>query len=101
MSEFTFLQVHFHEFSPTNTAPLLGKGGSASEVNRRESATDAELDEVPIEEAEATDDESESGGPGVAPLVALFFLVVAVAVARKAMGGDDELEALEELETVE
>ena len=99
MPEFTFFEVHFHEFNPTNTAPLLGRGGSSSEVTRREERSDAERDDVPVEEAESSGDES--GGVGLGPVVAVLALVVAAAVARKLRGGDDELAELEKLETIE
>ena len=100
MPDFTFFEVHFHEFNPTNTAPLIGRGGSSRELDRGAS-TDPSLDGVPVEGAEtdpeATDD---SGGPGVGVAVALLFLVAVVIAVRKFRGGDDELAELEEIDEV-
>lgn len=99
MSEFTFFEVHFHEFNPTNTAPLLGRGGSASELARGEDA-DPDLDDVPVEEAESGDATGSDGGSGglVGLLTVLVGLAVLAVAARKLLGGDDELAELEELD---
>ena len=111
MPEFTFFEVHFHEFNPTNTAPLIGRGGASREVRRGGDARDADLDGVPVEEAEAeaesetesgtdADTAGDSGGPGVGLVVALVLLTVAAVAARQFLGGDDELDELAEIDDV-
>lgn len=102
MSDFTLFEVHFHEFNPTNTAPLLGRGGPSREVARGESA-DPDLDGVPVEEAEpesGSGTEESSGGPGAGLVVTLVLLAALAVAARKFLGGDDELAELEELDDV-
>ena len=102
MTEFTFFEVHFHEFNPTNTAPLLGRGGSSREVARGESA-DPDLDGAPVGEADAESSASggDAGGSGTGLVVALFLVAVLAVAARKVLGGDDaELAELEEIDDV-
>ncbi len=104
MPEFTFFEVHFHEFNPTNTAPLLGRGGSAREVARGESA-DPDLDGVPVEEAEPgsaseSGTEESSGGPGAGLVVALVLIAALAVAARKFLGDNEELAELQELDDV-
>ena len=116
MPDFTFFEIHFHEFNPTNTAPLIGRGGASREVGRGGAAGGANLDGVPVEEAEpesesGSNSETESrsdaetaddgsGGPGAGLVVALALLVVAAVAARKFLGGDDEFEELSEIDDV-
>ena len=114
MPDFTLFEIHFHEFNPTNTAPLVGGGGGSREVGRGGTAGGANLDGVPVEEAEPETEsgsESESrsdavtaddgsGGPGAGLVVALALLVVAAVAARKLLGGDDEFEELSEIDDV-
>lgn len=108
MPDFTLFEVHFHEFNPTHTAPLFGRGGASHEVSRGAAAADPDLDGVPVEEAEgdvgtdadAADDAS--GGPGIGLLVVLSvaLAVAATVAARKFFGGDDEFEELSEIDDV-
>ena len=109
MPDFTFFEVHFHEFNPTNTAPLIGRGGASREVGRDETTTDANLDGVPVEEAEAEEFEGEDGaetaddgsdGPGLGLVVVLVLVVAAAVAARKFFGGDDEFDELAEIDDV-
>ena len=102
MTEFTFFEVHFHEFNPTNTAPLLGRGGPSREVARGESSA-PDLDGRAVEgtEAESSASDGGSGGPGAGLVVALVLLAVIAVAARKVLGGDDaELAELEEIDDV-
>ena len=99
MPDFTLLEVHFHEFNPTNTAPLLGRGGPAREVARGESA-DVDGDDAPVEGDEAAERQGDSGGPGMGLVVTLVLLAVLAVVARKFLGGDDELAELEGVDDV-
>ena len=113
MPDFTFFEVHFHEFNPTNTAPLIGRGGASHEAGRGGGTPDPDLDDVPIEEAEVGGDgdteggtcaetaDDGSGGPGLGLVALSLVLAVAATVAaRKLFGGDDELEELAEIDDV-
>lgn len=102
MPDITFFEVHFHEFGPTNTAPLLGRGGSASEVARRGGAGAERDPRVEADDGESDEAGAETDGGSGAPVVGLLVTLVGLAAvalaARRLFGGGDELAELEELD---
>jgi len=95
---FTFLEVHLHDglsFSASNSAPFVGSGDDegAREAGEGEYEASTEYDE--------TADDSGGVPAGVAALVGLVFLIGVAALARKLMGGGDDLAELDDLAETE
>ena len=92
---FYFLEVHLHDgfsFSASNTAPFVGSRDD-------EEALEAGEDKY----GEYDENADESGGvpAGVAALVGFLFLLGVAALARKLMGGGDDLAGLDDLAETE
>ncbi|RDZ63289.1 hypothetical protein C5B90_09020 [Haloferax sp. Atlit-12N] len=104
MADFTLFEVHLHdgfEFSPTNSAPLLSKGGSEMELEADDESYD-DYDDYDVEFDDDEADEAESGGrPGVGLLVGLVLLVGIAAAVRYIRGGGDDLDELADLDDEE
>ncbi|AFK20448.1 hypothetical protein E6P09_12920 [Haloferax mediterranei ATCC 33500] len=93
MADITLFEVHLHdgfEFSPTNRAPFVSKGG--------ETAAEAELEGEYETEAEEAGEESGSKSRTAMALLFGLVLLAGVAAAVRFLRGGDELAELGELD---